>query len=121
MTEREAAEGLRKLSVSQEIGIFLDCEWPAAPMRIVSQIVNKPVGLLSPVANPTRDLGWAASFIKRISVSDLAASQFPDPVFGRTAPQFRSRLHGCNHHPGSRDTICDGHRVCRRKGCRNEE
>jgi hypothetical protein len=50
------------------------------PIRIVSQIMKKPVGLLSPVANPTRDLGQAASFIKRISVSNLAASQFPDPV-----------------------------------------
>ena len=50
------------------------------PIRIVSQILNKPVGLLSPVANPTRDLGQVASFIKRISISDLAASQFPDPV-----------------------------------------
>lgn len=50
------------------------------PIRIVSQIMKKPVGLLSPVANPTRDLGQVASFIKRISISDLAASQFPDAV-----------------------------------------
>lgn len=50
------------------------------PIRIVSQIMKKPVGLLSPVANPTRDLGQVASFIKRISISDVAASQFPDAV-----------------------------------------
>ena len=50
------------------------------PIRIVSQIVKKPVGLLSPVANPTHDLRQVASFIKHISISDLAASQFPDPV-----------------------------------------
>ncbi|MGH9439353.1 MAG: NYN domain-containing protein, partial [Terriglobia bacterium] len=50
------------------------------PIRIVSQIMKKPVGLISPVANPTRDLGQVASFIKRISISDLAGSQFPDAV-----------------------------------------
>jgi len=50
------------------------------PVRIVSQVIKKPVGLLSPVANPTRDLGRVASFIKRISLSDLAVSQFPDPL-----------------------------------------
>jgi hypothetical protein len=63
------------------------------PIRIVSQILKKPVGLLSPVANPTRDLGQIATFIKRISISDLAASQFPDPV-----PHSTSRLHGCDPH-----------------------
>lgn len=50
------------------------------PIRIVTQIVGKPVGLLSPVNNPTPDLRQIASFIRRISVSDLGASQFPDPV-----------------------------------------
>jgi hypothetical protein len=50
------------------------------PIRIVTQVLGKPVGLLSPVPNPTRDLGHAASFIRRISVSDLGASQFPDPL-----------------------------------------
>jgi hypothetical protein len=50
------------------------------PMRIVSKVLGKPVGLLSPVANPTPDLKNVASFIKRISVSDLACCQFPAPV-----------------------------------------
>lgn len=50
------------------------------PIRIATQILGKPVGLLSPVNNPTPELARAASFIRRISVSDLAASQFPDPV-----------------------------------------
>ncbi|HEX3682142.1 MAG TPA: NYN domain-containing protein [Bryobacteraceae bacterium] len=50
------------------------------PIRIVTQVVGKPVGLLSPVSNPTPELNRVASFIRRISVSDLAASQFPDPV-----------------------------------------
>ena len=50
------------------------------PMRIVTKVLGKPVGLLSPVSNPTSELKNVASFIKRISVSDLAGSQFPDPV-----------------------------------------
>lgn len=49
------------------------------PIRIVTQVLNKPVGLLSPVPNPTLDLGKASSFIRRISASDLRASQFPVP------------------------------------------
>jgi uncharacterized LabA/DUF88 family protein len=51
------------------------------PVRIVTQVLGKPVGLLSPVPNPTPDLSRAASFMRRISVSDLAASQFPNPLF----------------------------------------
>lgn len=50
------------------------------PIRIVTQVMQKPVGLLSPVANPTPDLRRFASFIRRISPSDLAASQFPSPI-----------------------------------------
>ncbi|MBV8552046.1 MAG: NYN domain-containing protein [Acidobacteriaceae bacterium] len=50
------------------------------PIRIVTQVLGKPVGLLSPVPNPTSNLGRISSFIRRISVSDLAASQFPNPV-----------------------------------------
>jgi hypothetical protein len=50
------------------------------PIRIVTQVLGKPVGLLSPVNNPNPDLSRVSSFIRRISVSDLAASQFSDPV-----------------------------------------
>lgn len=50
------------------------------PMRIVTKVLGKPVGLLSPVSNPTPDLKNVASFIKRISLSDLAGCQFPDPM-----------------------------------------
>ncbi|HVC62374.1 MAG TPA: NYN domain-containing protein [Acetobacteraceae bacterium] len=50
------------------------------PIRIATQILHKPVGLLSPVTNPNPELSRAASFIRRISVSDLAACQFPDPI-----------------------------------------
>jgi hypothetical protein len=50
------------------------------PLRITTQVLGKPVGLLSPVSNPNPALSRVASFIRRISVSDLAASQFPDPI-----------------------------------------
>ena len=50
------------------------------PIRIVTQILHKPVGLLSPVNNPNPELSRASSFIRRLSVSDLAASQFPNPL-----------------------------------------
>ena len=50
------------------------------PIRIVTQVIRKPVGLLSPVSNPNPGLRRISSFIKRISVSDLAASQFPSPI-----------------------------------------
>ena len=50
------------------------------PIRIVTQVLGKPVGLLSPVPNPNPELRRASSFIRRISVSDLAATQFPSPL-----------------------------------------
>src|SRR5271165_817476 len=50
------------------------------PIRIVTKVLGKPVGLLSPVSNPTLELKNVASFIRRISVSDLAGSQFPDSI-----------------------------------------
>lgn len=52
----------------------------AEPIRIVTKVLGKPVGLLSPVSNPTLELKNVASFIRRISVSDLGASQFTDPI-----------------------------------------
>ena len=50
------------------------------PIRIVTQVLHKPVGLLSPVSNPNPELSRASSFVRRLSVSDLAASQFPNPL-----------------------------------------
>jgi hypothetical protein len=52
----------------------------AEPIRIVTKVLGKPVGLLSPVSNPTLELKNVASFIRRISVSDLGTSQFTDPI-----------------------------------------
>jgi hypothetical protein len=50
------------------------------PMRIVTQVLGKPVGLLSPVNNPNPELKSVSRFIRRISVSDLAAAQFPSTL-----------------------------------------
>jgi NYN domain len=50
------------------------------PIRIVTQIIRKPVGLLSPVSNPNPELSRTSTFIRRISVSDLAAAQFASPL-----------------------------------------
>lgn len=50
------------------------------PIRIATQVLGKPVGLLSPVNNPNPELRRVSSFIRHISVSDLAASQFSNPL-----------------------------------------
>jgi hypothetical protein len=50
------------------------------PIRIVTQVLRKPVGPLSSVNNPNPELTRASSFIRRLSVSDLAASQFANPL-----------------------------------------
>jgi hypothetical protein len=49
------------------------------PMRIATEVLGKPVGLLSPVSNPNPELSRVSSFIRRIGISDLAASQFASP------------------------------------------
>jgi uncharacterized LabA/DUF88 family protein len=58
------------------------------PIRIVTQVLGKPVGLLSPVNNPNPELSRASRFIRRLSVSDLAASQFPDPITRPSEPNL---------------------------------
>lgn len=50
------------------------------PIRLVSQEMGKPVGLLSPVPSPNPQLQAAATFVRRIHHADLLASQFPNPV-----------------------------------------
>lgn len=50
------------------------------PIRIVTRELGKPVGLLSPVANPNPELKSVSSFIRRIHRTDLVRSQFPDPI-----------------------------------------
>ena len=50
------------------------------PIRVTKEILKKPVGLLSPVNNPQRDLKAAATFLRHVTPADCAASQFPNPV-----------------------------------------
>lgn len=50
------------------------------PIRIATQELRKVVGLISPVPNPAPQLRGVASFVRRLDVADLAASQFADPL-----------------------------------------
>lgn len=50
------------------------------PIRIATQELGKVVGLMSPVDNPAPQLRAVASFLRHIRISDLATSQFPNPV-----------------------------------------
>lgn len=52
------------------------------PMRIVTEEVKKPVGLLSPVDNPSVHLRRVSSFVRHIGVRHLVASQFPEVIPG---------------------------------------
>jgi len=62
------------------------------PIRIVTQVLGKPIGLLSPVSNPNPEISRVSSFIRRISVSDLAASQFSNPVLRADGSQVNKPL-----------------------------
>jgi hypothetical protein len=50
------------------------------PIRIATQVLGKPVGLLSPVSNATAGLRGVSSFVRHIRESDLRAAQFPDEI-----------------------------------------
>jgi hypothetical protein len=50
------------------------------PIRLTVLVLGKPVGLLSPVKNPTPELRAAATFLRHVTAADVAASQFPNPV-----------------------------------------
>ncbi|GFE52576.1 hypothetical protein So717_43290 [Roseobacter cerasinus] len=52
------------------------------PIRIVTQEVGLPVGILSPVENPAKSLKNVASFVRHIRPGHLSASQFPDELPG---------------------------------------
>jgi uncharacterized LabA/DUF88 family protein len=59
------------------------------PMRIATQVLGKSVGLLSPVPNPNPELKQVAKFVRHISVSDLAAAQFPNPLIGANGKEIK--------------------------------
>lgn len=50
------------------------------PIRIVTQEVMKPVGILSPVANTSSGLKNVASFVRHIRDTHLNNAQFPSPL-----------------------------------------
>ena len=50
------------------------------PIRIVTQELGRPVGLLSPVNNPNPHLKQAAAFVRHLRPGHLAAAQFPDTI-----------------------------------------
>jgi hypothetical protein len=52
------------------------------PIRIVTQEIGLPVGLLCPVPKPATSLAQVASFIRHIRPQHLATSQFPDSIPG---------------------------------------
>jgi hypothetical protein len=54
------------------------------PIRIVTQELGLPVGLLCPVPAPAAGLAQVASFVRHIRVQHLLASQFADTILGTT-------------------------------------
>lgn len=50
------------------------------PIRLANEVLKKPVGLLSPVRNPTPALVSAARFLRHVTLADARASQFPNPL-----------------------------------------
>lgn len=50
------------------------------PVRIVTQELGKPVGILNPHPHPSKQLVHYATFIKQIRLGALQASQFPDSL-----------------------------------------
>jgi hypothetical protein len=52
------------------------------PIRIVTQELGLPVGLICPVAKPAGGLQAVASFLRHIRVQHLQGAQFPDEIPG---------------------------------------
>lgn len=55
----------------------------AEPVRIVSQEVGLPIGILNPHQFHSRELTQYATFVKRIRQGELASSQFPASLTDR--------------------------------------
>lgn len=52
------------------------------PIRIVTQELGLPVGLLAPVPVPSASLAQVASFVRHVRIQHLQASQFPNQIPG---------------------------------------
>jgi len=53
-------------------------------IRMVKEELNKPVGIICPSPNAARSLKKVATFMRHITSSRIAASQFPDQIPGTT-------------------------------------
>jgi hypothetical protein len=68
-----------------EIGVVLSNDTDLVePIRMVKEELSKPVGIICPSSKPARSLRNVASFVRHVSPSRLAASQFADPIPGTT-------------------------------------
>jgi len=64
------------------------------PMRIVNKELGLPVGLLCPDESEVpKGLRQVASFVRHITKSDLAHSQFPNPVIGLAGEKIHKPAH----------------------------
>ncbi len=61
------------------------------PVRMVKEVLKKPIGILNPHERHSKELHEHATFKKRIRASDLAASQFPETLSDREG-NFRKPL-----------------------------
>lgn len=52
------------------------------PIRMVTEDLRKPVGLICPTATPARSLTKVATFLRHLTPSRLAAAQFPESISG---------------------------------------
>jgi uncharacterized LabA/DUF88 family protein len=63
------------------------------PVWFVNKELGLPVGLLCPDGDVPKGLRQVASFVRHISNSDLANSQFPDPVIGLAGQKIHKPPH----------------------------
>jgi len=63
------------------------------PIRIVTEELNLPVGILCPDGDIPKGLKEVASFVRHITKPDLAASQFPNPVIGLAGEMIHKPAH----------------------------
>jgi uncharacterized LabA/DUF88 family protein len=68
-----------------DVGVVLSNDTDLVePIRMVKEELSKPVGVICPSSNAARSLRNVASFVRHVSRSRLAASQFADPIPGTT-------------------------------------
>ncbi len=74
-----------------DVGVVLSNDTDLVePLRMVKEELAKPVGIICPCSKAARSLKKVASFVRHISPSRLAASQFANPIPGTTITKPRS-------------------------------